>query len=301
MKVSAHHPFRSAKAKTKYLALYDEMAKDWPVPSECRMVDTSYGQTFVRISGPVDAPPLVLLPGAGTCSLMWKPNIESLSKRHRSYAVDTLINTGCVGRSVYTRAIKNPNDAVGWLNELFSALELGDNIHLMGLSYGGWLTSQYALHSPDQLGKAVLLAPAATVLPTRLESSLRALLMLVPLRRFYRSFFFWIFNDLAQQNAQMVEGIIDEMIITMRCFKPANSAQMPLTVLKDEELRNIKVPTLFLVGENEVLYSAQKAVQRLNEVAPQLGTEVIPKAGHDLTVVQAAMVNQKALEFLAQS
>jgi pimeloyl-ACP methyl ester carboxylesterase len=189
---------------------------------------------------------------------------------------------------------------VGWLNELFSALELGDNIHLMGLSYGGWLTSQYALHSPDRLGKAVLLAPAATVLPTQLESSLRALLMLVPLRRFYRSFFFWIFNDLVQRDAQLVEEIVNEMIITMRCFKPANSIQMPLTVLKDEELQSIKVPTLFLVGENEVLYSAQKAVQRLNEVAPQIGTEVIPKAGHDLTVVQAEMVNQKVLEFLVQ-
>jgi pimeloyl-ACP methyl ester carboxylesterase len=125
--------------------------------------------------------------------------------------------------------------------------------------------------------------------------------MLVPLRHFYRSFFFWIFNDLAKQDAQMVEEIVDEMIVTMRCFKPANSAQMPLTVLKDEELQSISVPTFYLVGENEVLYSAQKAVQRLDEVAPQIGTEVITKAGHDLTVVQAEMVNQKALKFLAQS
>ncbi len=100
MKTPAYHPFRSAEAKAKYLALYDEAAKDWPIPSEGRMVDTSYGQTFVRISGPVDAPPLVLLPGAGCCSLMWRLNIEALSQRHRTYAVDTLINIGCVGRSV---------------------------------------------------------------------------------------------------------------------------------------------------------------------------------------------------------
>jgi len=58
------------------------------------------------------------------------------------------------------------------------------------------------------------------------------------------------------------------------------------------------VPTLFLVGENEKIYSAKKAVQRLNEVAPQIETEVIPNAGHDLTIVQAEMVNRKVLEFL---
>jgi pimeloyl-ACP methyl ester carboxylesterase len=96
---------------------------------------------------------------------MWKTNIESLSECYRIYAIDVLINTGCVGRSVYTRVIKSPDSAVIWLDDLFSALDLGDSINLMGMSYGGWLTSQYAFHRPDRLGKIVLLAPAATVLP----------------------------------------------------------------------------------------------------------------------------------------
>ena len=73
------------------------------------------------------------------------------------------------------------------------------------------------------------------------------------------------------------------------------------TVLEDEDLRSIKVPTLFLVGENERLYSAQEAVQRLNRVAPHIKTEIIPNAGHDLTVVQAEMVNRKVLDFLKRA
>jgi pimeloyl-ACP methyl ester carboxylesterase len=72
-------------------------------------------------------------------------------------------------------------------------------------------------------------------------------------------------------------------------------------VLKDQELCSIKVPTLYLVGENEKLYSAQKAVQRLNKVAPHIKTEIIPNAGHDLEIVQAEMVNRKILDFLKQS
>jgi len=303
MTLSAYHPFRSAKAKTEYLTRYDKAAKEWPISSESKMVDTSYGQTFVRISGPVDAPPLVLLPGAGCCSLMWGLNIERLSEYHRTYAVDALINTGCVGRSVYTRAITGPVDAVTWLDDLFCALGLGDNINLLGTSYGGWLASQCALHAAHWLNKIVLVAPAGTVLPFRKGYLLRTILLnLIPHRSIYIRFFKWSLKDLAQQNIQLLEAIADELLISMRSFEPINPKQLPsLTALNDEELQNIKVPSLFLVGENEVLYSAQKAVQRLNKVAPQIQTAVIPQAGHDLLLVQAEMVNQKILKFLEQS
>jgi len=76
MELSAYHPFRSPKAKEEYLALYDLRAKRWPVASQTRMVETSYGQTFVRISGAADAPPLVLLSGFSANSLVWVPSIE---------------------------------------------------------------------------------------------------------------------------------------------------------------------------------------------------------------------------------
>ena len=53
-----------------------------------------------------------------------------------------------------------------------------------------------------------------------------------------------------------------------------------------------------LVGENEKLYSAAEAVERLNRVAPQVRTEIIPGAGHDLTFVQTELVNRRIVEFL---
>jgi len=133
IRVSAHHPFRSAKAKERYLKLYDMRAKEWPVASETRMADTAYGPTFVRVSGSASTPPLVLLHGVSGNSLQWMPNIEALSKSFRVYAVDNIYD---YGRSVYTRIIKNPDDYVVWLDELLGALGLRDSIHLMGLSYG---------------------------------------------------------------------------------------------------------------------------------------------------------------------
>jgi pimeloyl-ACP methyl ester carboxylesterase len=295
MEMPAYHPFRSTEARAEYLADYDMRAERWPVASEPRTVATFHGRTFVRISGPDDAPPLVLLHGAGGSSLTWIPNIRALSERHRTYAVDNIYD---YGRSVYTHSIKSPADFVSWLDELFRALELGDSINLTGLSYGGWLTSLYALRHPGRLNRIVLLAPGGTVLPARREFWVRTILSRLPHRYFAKSYISWLLGDKNETNRLVVERATDQLLLARRCFKRKRSV-LP-TVLEDEELRSIKVPALFLVGENERLYSSQEAVQRLNRVAPHIKTEIISNAGHDLTFVQVEMVNSKILEFLKE-
>ncbi len=299
MKFPPYHPFKSAKAREQFLKLYDKNAEKWPVDSETRMVDTPYGQTFVRISGPDNAPPLVLLHGMSGNSLQWIPNIEDLSASYKIYALDNIYDNG---RSIYTRPVKSSDDFVKWLDDLFSALELGDNINLLGMSYGGWIASQYALQYSDRLNKIVLVAPAATVLPVRLEFIMLAILCyIIPHRYFSRKFLYWLMEDLANRdetNRKLLEEESENIFMAIQSFKPRRVVRP--TVLQDKELQSIKVPALYLVGENEKIYSAEKALGRLNEVAPHIKTEVIPNAGHDLTFLQADLVNRKVLEFLKQ-
>ncbi|MFH1437865.1 MAG: alpha/beta hydrolase [Pseudomonadota bacterium] len=57
-------------------------------------------------------------------------------------------------------------------------------------------------------------------------------------------------------------------------------------------------PTLFLVGEYEVIYPAKEAVERLGSVAPKICTRIIPDAGHDITIVQAELLSTIVLDFL---
>lgn len=299
MKLSAHHPFRTSEAKERYLSLYEIREKQWPVVSESRMVETSYGQTFMRISGVEDAQPLVLLPGGGANSLVWGANIAALGASYRTYALD---NISDFGRSVYTRPLKSPGDFAKWLDELFDALAFRDKINLIGLSFGGWQAGQYLLRFPERLSKVVLLSPAATVLPLSKECLIRMLLCLVPHPHFFRSFLFWLFNDWVHKDEtgrRQVEEMASDMYIASRCFK--SRGPTALTVLDDQELRGIEAPTFFLVGENEKLYSAHKAVQRLNAVAPHIKTEIISQAGHDLSFLQAEIVNRKILGFLQQT
>ncbi|MDR3590899.1 MAG: alpha/beta fold hydrolase [Negativicutes bacterium] len=293
MAISAHHPFRSAAAKERYLEHYARREKDWPAAAESRLVQTSYGETFVRIGGPAAAEPLVLLHGAASSSLQWLSNIETLSEHYRTYAVDDFY--GC-GRSRAIRPIRGAAGLVAWLDELLGALGLGDNINFVGLSYGAWLISQYTLRFPDRVNKLVLLAPAAVVLPIRAAVIARAVISFLPHRLFARNFFCWMFADLARKDSRLTEDMVDAILLARSCFKPRRPVRP--TVLTAAELCSMNKPLLFLFGENEKLYSPWDAVQRLNEVVPRVKTEVIPGAGHDLAVVQAQQVNTKILEFL---
>lgn len=295
---SSFHPFRSEQAKAEYHTLYNKRAEKWTVASETRIIETPSGQTFVRVSGHATNPPLVLLPGSLGTSLTWIPNIAALSAHYRTYALDSIYDFGL---SVSHQRIKKVDDIIIWLHEVLAVLVPDEQVNLIGLSYGGWVTSQYVLRFPEQIRKAVLLAPAFTILPASFTLMLWALLTRLPIPRLRKQFYYWLLEDTVQ-SGESGRASVDEAVadwnVGERCF--GTLPAVPPTILKDVELRDFKVPALFLVGENEKIYSAQKAISRINRIAPQIQTEIIPRAGHDLTFVQAERVTQKILDFLKE-
>lgn len=296
---SQYHPFKSEQAKDEYLKLYDERAKKWPVMSTTKMINTSYGQTFVRISGPESAAPLILMHGIGGNSLQWMTNVETLSKHYRVFAIDNVYDNG---RSIPSKIMADANDYISWLNELFDALALHDRINMVGLSYGGWITTQYALKFPNRLNKIVLLAPVGTVAQLSPEWIVRAVFVTIPLKYFSRNFVYWLAEDTVNSDAEgraLIEEHVYETFMAVRSFK--GKQMVNPNVLTDEELQSIKIPTLFMVGENEKIYSPHEVLERLNRVAPQIQTKLIVNAGHDLTMVQGETVNNLIIEFISQS
>jgi len=295
-----HYPFKSEAARARYHAYAEVRAKSWPAPALARCLETSWGRTFVTTYGKEGAPPLVLLPSASASSLIWLPNAEGLAQRFRIHAVDNIYD---IGRSVNSRPVTGAADLTDWLDELLDQLDPERRgVHLMGLSFGGWLASQYALRRPERLLKVVLAAPVATFYPLPGAWAWRAILGVFPPRRFFMQRFLvsWMCPDLSsrvdERGRRLLASWIDDAMMAMRCF----AFRMPLTptVLSDEELRSLRPPVLLLVGEHEVVYPAQRAVERVKAVAPSIATEVIAKAGHDLTIAQTETFNAKATAFL---
>ena len=275
-----------------------ERAKAWPVASETRIIETPSGQTFIRLSGRLTDPPLILLPGSRGTSLTWIPNIAALSAHYRTYALDSIYDFGL---SVRHGNIKKPEDLVTWLDEVLTVLVPEGLLSLVGLSYGGWLASQYALRFPERLHKIVLLAPAVTVLPVSFALICRALLTLIPLPGFRQQFYDWLLHDTVQSGEKgraLVAEAVADWAVAERCFGPL--PMVAATLLDDKVLQGFRVPCLVLLGEHEKIYPARKAVRRLNRIAPWIKTELIPGAGHDLWIVQADLVTRTILSFLGE-
>jgi pimeloyl-ACP methyl ester carboxylesterase len=65
----------------------------------------------------------------------------------------------------------------------------------------------------------------------------------------------------------------------------------------DKELSSFKVPTLYLIGENEKAFSPIKCLERLKKNAPEAKIKIVNNAGHDIVMVQPEIVNEKLTAF----
>lgn len=291
------HPFRSAVAKQEYLAFYDTRAARWPVHSESMLVTTTFGDTFVRTQGPAEGPPMVLLPGDSETSLSWTPVIAAFAAEHRVYALDHIYD---IGRSIHRRRPRRPDDFVRWLDELFDELDLHD-VRLAGHSYGGWMAALYALEFPDRLDRLVLLSPQGVLRPPPSLVARAIVYGTVPSRSYIQRYLYWYAPDCVRttETRAVIDEMIEEELLARRCSTIKKRSIVRPTMLSDQELQELAVPTLYLIGRNDVSYSPERAIERLTAVAPQIHT-CITEGDHHLTITRPDWVIERVLGFLAE-
>ena len=288
--------FKTLKGETAYLAAYDAAMKLWPVPYEGVEIPTRFGTTHVVVTGPKDAPPLVLLHGYMVTLTMWSPNIADFSKDYRVYAIDVM---GQPGRSIPDpdEPIRDAEDYVAWLSATLNGLNL-DRIFLVGMSYGGWLALNLAMTAPERVRKLVLLSPAG-FLPLVRQFSLRGMLMgLFPTRLTTDSLMGWMgFKDTpGDMDARCT---LDLFYLGMKHFRlPQETMRIMPSVFSDDKLRALHVPVLLLFGDREVIYDPAKALARALALIQNFEGELVPRCSHDMCFSQHRIVDARVLDFL---
>ena len=288
-------PFKSEAARSRYLERYALRASAWPVPSKEREIATSFGITFVRESGPPDGPPLLMLPGIGSPGLSFVGSIEGLSGPLRSFAIDNIHDNG---RSVESKLVTSADDFTTWLDEVRAGLGF-DTVNLLGLSYGGWISTHYALRFPDRVRRLVLLAPAGTTAPIPFGFIWRALLCFLPPRRYFmRNFMAWmsVEGDQSAESRQRLDELVDDATLALSSFR-ARKMVAPLP-LSDEQWKSLTTKTLYLAGDHEVNFPPHEAVAKLRALAPHVEAELYEGSGHDFFVTRASEVTARVLRFL---
>jgi len=294
----SYHPFRSEHARQRYMAAYDARAARWPLPSESRMVHTADGETYVRVLGPVGAPPLVMLTGAWIHSQQWPVNlIQPLSRTFRVYLPDNIYE---FGRSVSNRPGGTVAEYMAWLDGLLDALALAGGVNLFGVSRGGWLAAEYVLHAPKRLAKAVWMSPALVVCGPSWANALngpRSLAaVLRPSTQTLSAMLRWLMPQVAARDPDRFADEVEAMLLGLQCF--AHASMMGPRVFSPAELGGIGLPVLYLAGEDEKLSLPRAAVSRLAKVAPRIETAVLPGGGHDLIDLEPEAVARRVTQFL---
>jgi len=299
-------PFKSPEGEAEFMAAYEATLKLWPVAYEPMDITGRYGRTHLVASGSKDAPTLVLLHMFFTSLTQWAANIADLSRDYRVYAIDVI---GQPSKSIPDQPLKSRQDCVAWLSGILNALEI-ESTNLVGASFGGWFTLNYALSAPKRLNKIALLSPAGGFLPLAKQFYVRGMLSnFIPMRFMMESFVRWMTyqeNMLDPSTRLIMNCLTDQMYLGARYFRqPAEMTKFISSVLQDpfsdEELRGMQVPTLLLIGQQEVLYDSKAALERARRLIPNFEDELVPRANHEMTVSKHEFVDRRLLEFLQRS
>lgn len=277
--------YKSDKAREKALASYEETLTQWHVPYENRVVETTFGETYMIVSGAQEAKPLVLLHGGGGNSTMFIDNVATLSKHFQIYAIDII---GEAGKSAGTRPTKITEYSI-WLKEVFDALGIS-KAALCGASLGGTFAHQFALTFPQYIDSLILLAPPS-LLKMRISFILRFLLAnMLPTTFFAREFL----KYMSSRGSEFPEQSVQAFVIQVQAYK-LNTTKIP--IISDYDLAHLPSRTLLLLGEDEVLYDAEKVASRVRSIAPFVTIAIIAEAKHMVSVDQPDLVNEKIIQF----
>lgn len=286
--------FKSKQHESNFMKAYENTLTLWPVAYESKYVDTRFGSTHVLISGPADGQPLILLNGFGFSATMWYPNVETLSAVYRVYAVDVI---GEFNKSKVNHHFREKADYANWLTELLDQLGL-ETAHFIGHSNGGWHSLNLAMHAQHRVSSLVLLAPAASFVPFTKQFGIRLLgANLVKTRRVIIDFCAKWF--IAKENRGTVhEYLFEQFYHGIMGFSWKYKILIP-SVFSDEELGSIKVPTLLMIGDKEVIYPYTRAIARAKQLIPHIQTRTIAGVGHGTNMENADYVNKEMMSFLS--
>jgi pimeloyl-ACP methyl ester carboxylesterase len=286
--------FRSPEGEAKYYAAYAAVLKEWPVSYEDLSVPTCLGDTHLIASGPKGGVPVVLLHPAGGGGVTWIRNVGPISQHFRTYAIDTISETNKSTLS-HPISIRHQRDQFAdWMADLFDGLKV-ERAHIIGNSFGGFLALNTAFYLPDRIGKVVLISPAATFVPIPAWAwhfmPATGIGLIIRSKRMLLKPYEWIWQDFPKESSIYRLRAVTALTGRPRHWSP--------TVFSDEELRKIQNPVLLLIGDHEVIYKPERAIERATRLVPNLRAEIIPNANHIAEYTAPEFVNEKVLEYLA--
>lgn len=284
--------------------------QDWHYPYPVHRLSLNDSLEIAYIDEGRGDTTLVFIHGLGSYLKSWQKTIDSLSPYYRCVAID-LPGYGKSSKGDYPFTLQFFADSV---HDFIERLGL-DKVVIVGHSMGGQIAMRLVLDYPERYEQLILLAPAGFETFTAAEGQAirsvytAALIKAMPEAQIVKNFEI-NFHDMPADARFMIDDRLTmrqtieydrycEMI--PRCV--AAMLQEPVFA----ELGRIRLPTLVLFGENDLLIPnrylhpqlspAQVGQQGIQQL-PDSELALIARAGHFLQWEQPAAVNQAIMRFL---
>jgi len=275
--------YKSPAGEQAVTAYYDQILAQWPASTESLYVETRRGRTHVLAQGQKDAPPLVLLHGAGANALAWGADVPEFSRHFRVYAVET---PGEPGRSRQERFSWQGDAVVEWLEDVVDAIAGGAaspaaRVLLAGISQGGYSALRFASAHPERVKALVLLAPGG-VSQAKPSFIVRGVTYGLLGKRGRTSLMRCIMGD--------SDGGPEATQFMHLIFTHFRSRMDAPPLLTDGQLQRLTMPVLLMAGASDNLFDSQKTIARLQRLVEGADTRLLPGASHALINVAAMVV-----------
>jgi pimeloyl-ACP methyl ester carboxylesterase len=260
--------FQNDEARARFTEAYERLESAWPLPCESRVVQTSFGSTYVRVTPGGSGLPLVLLHPLQGTSLAWASVIAALAADRTVFAPDSI---GTAGRSIQTAPLTSEQQRADWLDEVICGLGI-DRAHLLGYSNGTVSVLAGLIHKPQRIATAALIEP--TLVKPRLGTLLRfAAAGAFPSKRRLDRLSAWL--------SPGVQSTPDERALageSLRAYRSRLPWAAPPT---DDELLLISRPTSVLLGAESVLANPGRTATRAHRI-PNARVETYSGLGHGM-------------------
>jgi 3-oxoadipate enol-lactonase len=248
------------------------------------------------VHGRPDAEPLLMIHGLGADTRGWVRQQRVLAKRFRLVMVD---NRG-VGRSDRP---EGPYDLEVMANDALAALDHAGygSAHVLGASMGGIISEAIAVRHPERVRSLTLACTACRHFGWRREllAEWAEQAQAFGMREFVRRNLKWMLGPRSVQRAGAAMAILGPLAFNV----PVSSfvAQVHAILAMDDNLRaeltGVDVPTLVLVGSQDVL-TTQGDGEEIASLIPGAELAVVRGGAHLFMVEKSKQFNDTVTGFL---
>ncbi|MEZ4954360.1 MAG: alpha/beta hydrolase [Saprospiraceae bacterium] len=253
--------FKNIDAKNKAIALYHKKLDQLNLQYESTIIETSFGDTHVLISGAFSQPPLILLHGSNGCAPIAIEALIELTKDFRIYAIDVV---GQPNLSEETRPNMTDDSYGQWMYEIMTRLNIWNAI-LVGISFGGFIAWKTLVFDEKRMAKSFFITPAGIV-----NGNLSKILwnIFLPMQRYKRSGNKKHLLQFTEAIFSQEDEFFDEFLANIIPHYELDLSHIPL--IKKGDAQKIKTPIYFIAANDDLLFPGRKLLAQAKNIFPSL-------------------------------